>query len=533
MEALGAGKKAWLGALGLALAGVFAGAQIATWPVKLRYPGEEDLAEGPRLAEMVHLRQGVHIYDPPSLAGFDAAIHGPLYLLLGSRLVDPQEPAFLLPRLASMLGTLGCAVGGAVLAFWLSRSYFAAVLAPLLFLSYRIVTFHGLSARSDAVGLFLSFWGFLIAYRLQNSRRLLWAVPLILLGFYYKQQFVAVPLSVLLTLLLEKRYRLAAEFFGLSALGGLGLLGFFQFVVFHGQAFVTHFLLYNAIPLSGTRFGSGLIFWGALFFFPLMVGLEFLRLHRDRLLACFLACTLTLSIAGFAREGSDTNYFLESALVLSALFAALLAERISTPARAAELLVLLAISLLLGQLFALSPPRRADFERDRALQAFLRHGFSSGTLAFGYYSGDLLRARLAPPISDQYEYSWLIRKGMVPDRYLLTQLRERRFAIVVLNFDLQHEKDAYWTNYYLTDGLRQAILANYQAAVSLEMPEVEKFRPEDRFYVWVPLSGVPGLQARKEPCQLRHGSDAVANATKLHVGTGASEVPKRSHQLSA
>src|SRR6266699_890328 len=180
------GKSLWFGCLALLLVGSFAGTQLASWPVKLRYPGEENLAEGIPLAEILHLRQGVRIYDPPSPERFDAANYGPLYYLLGSRLVNPQEPAYLPLRLVSLLGTLGCAAGCSLLALWLSRSYFAATLAPLLFLSYRIVTFHGISARCDVVALSLSFWGFLIAYRSRNSRTLLLAVPLILLGFFYK-----------------------------------------------------------------------------------------------------------------------------------------------------------------------------------------------------------------------------------------------------------------------------------------------------------------------------------------------------------
>ena len=484
--AFGESKKLWIGSVALLLAGPFAGWQLASWPVKLRYPGEENLAEGIPLAEMLHLRQGVRIYDPPSPERFDAANYGPLYYLLGSRLVNPQEPAYLPLRLVSLLGTLGCAAGCSLLALWLSRSYFAATLAPLLFLSYRIVTFHGISARCDVVALSLSFWGFLIAYRSRNSRTLLLAVPLILLGFFYKQQFVAEPLAILLFLLLERRYRLAAEFAASAVLGGLGLLAFFQFVAFPQEAFLKHFLSYNVLPFSAQRFGSGIVFFGTLFFFPALVGSEFLRCRRDKLLACYVGCAITLGIVTFAREGSDANYFLACALVLSSLFAALLAERLTERSRPAELLVLLVISVLLGQLFATSPPRQEDFARDRTLQDFLGRNFSPSTLALGYYTGDLVRARLDTPISNLYHFTWLIRKGLTSDRDLCSELHNHRFGVVVLNFDLEHDQNPYWVNYYLTEPMRQAILANYQPEASLEMPEVEKFRANDRFYVWVP-----------------------------------------------
>jgi len=493
MMAFGESKKLWIGSVALLLASPFAGWNLASWPTKLRYPGEENSLEGQRLAEMVHLRQGVRIYSPPSPEGFDIANYGPLYYLLGSRLVNPQKPAYLPLRLVSLLGTVGCAIGCGLLAFWLGRSYFAAALAPLVFLSYRIVTFHGVSARCDAVALFLSFCGFLIAYRSRNRKGLLLAAIFMLLGLLYKQQFLAAPMAVLLSLLLEKRYRLAAEFGGLMALGGVALLGFFQFVAFHGQAFLTHIFLYNALPFRTACFETGMIVAGMLFFFPLLIGLEFLRLHRDKPVACYVACALSLSIGAFAKQGSDTNHFLESALVLSALVAALLAERIATLACAGEFSLLI-VSLLLAQLFASSAPFAwpapggGDFQRDSAMQDFLRRNFAPHTLALGYYNGDLLRAGLDTPISDLYGYSWVIRRDLASDRDLLHQLDDGRFGVVVLNFDLQHERDLFYADFYLTEPLRQAILADYRLAASLEMPEVEKFRANDRFYVWVPRS---------------------------------------------
>jgi hypothetical protein len=67
-----------VGASVLLLAGSFAAWHVSDWPAKLRYPGEQNFAEGVLLAEMVHLRQGVPIYAPPSPQRFDAANYGPL-----------------------------------------------------------------------------------------------------------------------------------------------------------------------------------------------------------------------------------------------------------------------------------------------------------------------------------------------------------------------------------------------------------------------------------------------------------------------
>ena len=259
MKRVYSGRKFWLAAFGLILVGSFAWGNLASWPVKLRYPGEEELTEGVPLVEMMHLRQGRGIYDPLSSEKFDLPSYGPLYYLLGSRLVDPQQPAYLPLRLLSLVGMLGCALGCALLARRLAGSTLAAILAALLFLSYRFVTLYGISDRCDLVALFFCFSGFLVAHRFQDSRRLLWAVPLILAGLFYKQQFVATPVAILLFLTLEKRYRLAVHFAGLVGAGGLALAGFFERVAFRGQAFLEHFLVYvAAMPFSASRLGWGL-----------------------------------------------------------------------------------------------------------------------------------------------------------------------------------------------------------------------------------------------------------------------------------
>ena len=81
------------------------------------------------------------------------------------------------------------------------------------------------------------------------------SAPFFLLSFFYKQQFVAARLAVLVFLQLQKRYRLAARFEGILALGGISLFFLFQFVIFRGQVFLLHFLDYNLLPFTTGRFG--------------------------------------------------------------------------------------------------------------------------------------------------------------------------------------------------------------------------------------------------------------------------------------
>jgi hypothetical protein len=474
------------GLAALLLAAAVAGWHLSSWPVRLRYPGEESRIEGMQLAEMAHLGRGLPIYAEPSGGRFDAANYGPLYYLLGSWVIDPLRPASLPVRVIDVVSALGCAAGSALLGYWLAGSAFAAALAPLLFLACGFVTRYATTVRCDFPALFLIFAGFLVAYRFRNSRALLASVPLLLLGLFFKQQFVAAPLAIFLFLILEKRYRLAAEFAVLLGAGAAALLVLFQFVVFRGQAFLAHVTVYNLLPPAGWRFVVEGEFFLVVLLIPLLLGAEFLRRYRQPLVASYLGSAVALSLLTVGRVGSDTNYFLESALVLSALVAGLFAKTLTEPRRAVELLVLITIMLFVGLFTSYPAPTAADFAHDRAVQEYLRRSFPANTPALGYHTGDLLRAGLETPVSNLYHDVWLIRKGTLPGGDLLAEVSGRRYGVIALNFDLPQEKDPNRRELYLTPAMLEAILANYQLAATLEMPEPEKIRDQDRFYVWVP-----------------------------------------------
>lgn len=490
------------------LASAFAAWNLSPWPARLRYPGEWCGVEGMRLAEMLHLRQGIPIYAPASAERFDATIYGPLYYLIGSRLVDPEKPVYLPLRLLAALGTLGCAAVSGALAFQLGRRSLAAVLAPLIVLSYGFFSFYGTSSRADSLALCLSVAGALLAYRFRKDPKILLAAPIFLVAFFYKQQFVAAPLAVFIFLILEKRFRRAAAFAGLMTVGVFGLLALFQFVVFPGQAFFTHFYSYNLLPFSWTQFKGGVILFAVLFVVPTLVGLEYVRVHCDRFLACYLLAATIIALLAVGKEGSDTNYFLESIVILAALYAAFLAERLAQPAQAVELLVLMAVMLFSAQFFTPSAPRPDDFARDRELQNYLRKHYPPRTRALGYYTGDLVRAGLETPTSDLFQYTQLVRGGRLSDQDLVAAVQRRQFGVIILTFDLRAGKDEGCVKRYLTESLAKAIVKDYRPDINLELPVPEKIHTNDRFYAWVPRA-VRDLSINDGPRALEDRSGAI------------------------
>lgn len=467
-------------------AGFFAARNVSSWPTRIVYPGEESY-EGAALGEIALLGQGVAIYMPPSAQGFAGGTYGPLYYLLGARLIDANKPSYTLLRVLSAISIIGCALGCGLLAFWITRSRLAACLSPLVFLSYGVVTYHGVSALSDNVSLFLFFAGFLIAYRYRNSAALLLAAPVMTLGFYFKPQFIAGPLAVFAFLLLEKQYRRAAEFTGALAVCGFGALAVFQFLVFPGQQFWRHFFLYQATLFSLHQFKVGLLVFALMLAAPLLLAFDFLRRHPDRLLTCYLICAVLLGVVTIGKESAFIQYFYESLLLVSVLVPALLVTRLAQRTPPLEVVLLLCFGLVAGQWYTPRAPSPAAFAQNAAVQSYLRQNFPAHSRALGFREGDLLLAGLDTPFADLFQIELLSKRGVVPDGEMLARIRERWFSVIVLDFDLRTERDPITLNYYLNEPARRAIAENYEVSGTLQVPTPEKLWEKDQFYIYVPL----------------------------------------------
>ena len=472
------------------LAGFFALRNLATWHTRISYPGEESY-EGCALAEITRLAQGVHIYAPPSDKGFAGATYGPLFYLVGSQLVNPDNPSYFPLRVLSALAILGCAAGCGLLTFCATRNRLAAALSPLMFLCYGVVTFHGVSALSDSVALLLFFSGFLVAYRFRNSRAIFLAAPLMCLGFYYKPQYIAGPLAVMLFLILEKHYARLVQFLGALALFGFGLLGLFQWVVFPGQEFWRHFFLYQATLMSWHQFKIGILVFVLMLAVPILLAVEYLRTHPDRMLSCYLGCAVALGVATIGKETAFIQYFFESMIAVSVLVPALLVKRLEKGSCPADVLILLAIALFAGQWYTPPAPQPSAFAQYAKVESYLRRNFPPRARAIGFRGGDLVHAGLDTPFSDLFQTELMARRGVVSDKHLLNQIRAGWFSVIVLDFDLQQEKDPIWLNYYLTAPVRDAINRHYRPIHSLEVPEPERLWKQDRFYIYVPRPSSP------------------------------------------
>ena len=505
MEQIPVPKREWnkyvVPLLSLTLLGCFALFQLSKWPNRLRYPGEEDAAEGTQLSEMVHLRRGIQIYRTPSKGEFDGAIYGPLCYLLGASVVNPEQPAYLPLRLLSLAATVGLAILSGLFVFRLTRSRLGAALAPILLFSNAYVARYGISGRADMVALLLSFAGFFVFFNHRANRRaLILSAALMLLSFFYKQQFVGAPASVLLYLVITKRFRAAAEFAFALAIGGLLLVAAFTWLIFPGQQFLTHFLAYNHLPFEKHLLLPETLMFLVPLFVPLLGSADFLDSQKDKVIKIYavLAAGGYFILLYSSGSGADTNRCLEAVVVLNCLMAAQIASErtiLGGVAWTGAVVMTLSLVTLLGSAFVVPKVRAEDFRLDDALQKYLRNNFSPGTPVLTYYAADPLRAGLAAPITNLWHYSALIRKGMISDRDILARVQNHGYGAIMLDFDLDASHIETNGDFYTTPSVRAAILSNYHEQVQLTQPNPELTRfSTGTIHLWVPIAAESGAR---------------------------------------
>ena len=466
--------------------------QLSRWPNRLRYPGEEDAAEGTQLSEMVHLRRGLPIYRVPSGGEFDGAVYGPLCYLLGAAVINPERPSYLPLRLLSLAASLCLAILCAVFVFKLTKSKSGALTSAFLLLGTAYVGRYGISARADMVALLLAFAGFFVffSYR-ENRRALIVAVALMLLSLFYKQQFIGAPLSVFCYFVIRRQFHRALEFAAAMAAGALALVTIFTFLVFPHQAFLLHFIAFNHLPFDKTRILPETLMFVIPLFVPLLGSADFVDKHADKLIACYAVVSsgtyfLLLSSSG---SGADTNRCLEAAVVLSCLFAARIATTKGVLAGLAwtgALGFTLSLVGLMGSAFVVPKVTREDFVADATLQKYLRDHFPPGTAALAYYPADPLRAGLAAPVTNLWHYTALIQAGKISDRDIVSRIDRGGYGTILLDLDINQASDKI-ANFYTTPTIRQAVLRHYSESAQLELPSPELTRFSGKIlHVWVP-----------------------------------------------
>ncbi len=271
--------------------GMFARLTIQRVGLGLTHPlFQLDNEEGALLFQSLEIKQGRLPYRPIDSPPFMVGTYPPLYLIISALLTSTAEPSFFGGRLVTAVALASCVLSLALITGWLTRSLFALLLAPLLFL----VTFEVWSwspyFRVDFLALALSLLGVTTAVIGSQSRVGQYAPPLLFaMALLTKQTAIAAPLAFLFVHFLRERKRALKHCIVFAAAIGIPVL--LLSMLTRGQ-YLVHTVIYNAnkmnwsdLQIWARHLARFYPMWGILCLASLIILLRFvLLLHHGRLL---------------------------------------------------------------------------------------------------------------------------------------------------------------------------------------------------------------------------------------------------------
>ncbi len=256
-----------------------------------------------------------------------------------------------------------------------------------------------------------------------------------------------------------------------------------------GQEFWRHFLLYQSTLFSWHQFELGFLTFAFIFAAPVLLGLGLPAPSPEQDASVLFHRSGRPGVITIGKESAFIQYFYESILLISVLVPTLLASKVAAGRGALEVVVLLGIALLAGQWYTPPAPKPADVIQYNTVQNFFRQNISPHSRVIGYRGGDLVQAGFDTPFSDLFQTELLARHGVVPDQYLLARIRDRWFSAIILDFDLEKERNPRMLDMYMTEPAREAVEQNYQITDKVAVPVPESLNAQDHFYVYVPRLG--------------------------------------------
>lgn len=311
---------AFLGVLLLA-AGIFL---VVSWQ-RLDLPFQIDYGEGPLLDRAVSIRKGESlkaIYSIPQDYPYRIVNYPPLFFLIVSLFIDPQNPLYTPGRVVSLVSVLIVAVNIFFIVKKLLDNRQAAVISGLVLLANPIIAFWTPYFRVDFLGLAFATTGLTtLLYWHQTAPGLIFSVILIVAAAYTRQTYIVCGPLAGFVYLLPRSPRRAGVFAGLLAALGLSIL-----------------LLLNANTSSGFWFHVGQIYlsggtpvsWSILFIdkwarslleagpiFPILLLIFFWRYAKDQRFITAYTLGSFVSLLAMIKAGSNYNYIIELVIAFS------------------------------------------------------------------------------------------------------------------------------------------------------------------------------------------------------------------------
>lgn len=353
----------------LAAAAAFAGGAaclavfIDLTGLKVGYPFALGLGESPLMQAAMHLADGRIPYRELNSPPYSLVPYGPVYLLLSALLYKMHATLFLGGRLITLGATLAAAAGvyAIVRRQWPSGTRAPAAAAAMLFVAHPYTQQWSVQVNVDMLGVCLSLWTFiLLARRVSADQAPSRKEPLLALtAFFTKSSMIAASAAYFAHGLLDRRYRRALSYAAVTG-GAAALIYVVLYSVTDGWYY------YHTTYEIGRRwvFYQFILFywWDALKTGPLIVAAPVLllmwpeaRRSAGRMFVAYLGFALALTLS-LSKQGSDTNYLLESCALFSVCFGGILSVLALREGATGRLARLAAWALCAGQLWAWAAP---------------------------------------------------------------------------------------------------------------------------------------------------------------------------------
>ncbi|HEY9869052.1 MAG TPA: glycosyltransferase family 39 protein [Candidatus Obscuribacterales bacterium] len=228
---------------------------VLNWTAALEQPYSIEY-EGHVLWAVHQMAQGRNIYDPASLSAepWAVVIYNPLLICLGALLSRLFGTAFWELRLISMVSA-AAAAGGLYMLSRLSGVRVSLALTGVAFFSgFLVVAYWSYLARVDFLGLacgiwaterFLATWKERAAIRSDSIEGYRWAMILLLLAYFTKQQYFVFGVAWLVFLVWNGRGKIALKLGAVTLGVGAAVTLFIQLVT---GGYLQHLLFATGLP---------------------------------------------------------------------------------------------------------------------------------------------------------------------------------------------------------------------------------------------------------------------------------------------
>ena len=279
----------------------------------ITYPYDLHYTEGWMLGQTMNGFDYSAIYNPIDESHYTVAVYPPVYTSITSIFTPLFGQDFEAGRIVSLASILLTVVFLYLILRQFKCHRLISLFCSLLFLASPILFEWGVYFRPESLGLLFSIIAFWIAVRYINSRLIYLCIPFLILALFTKQYYIAAAGTIILFLIIQKRWRTALIFTGFYGVIVVGIFSFLNSIT--DGWFFTHVIEFNifhafdlrrAIMLYSYMLTYHLVVFGFAFAYVLYSGIR----KKLGILCVYWIIAVIVPLSS-GKVGAEPVYFIE------------------------------------------------------------------------------------------------------------------------------------------------------------------------------------------------------------------------------